>query len=108
MGRFYLEDDDHNDTRVTTNGGRTWPFVAQEGEEGSLVPYGMDECTGEALGSAPTGDKRRRMAELELRRTLTGALLNEGCRSRAQKRTNHSPDRRPISAKKQPHTAIES
>ena len=30
---------------------------------------------------------KRRMAELELRRTLTGALRDEGCRSRAQKRT---------------------
>ena len=39
MGRYCLEDDDHNDTRVTTNGGRNWTFVAQEGEEGSLVPY---------------------------------------------------------------------
>ena len=100
MGRYCLENDDHNDTRVTTNGGRTWPFVAQEGEEGSLVPYGMDECTGEALGSAPTGDKRRRMAELPWRRTLTGTLRNEGCGSRAQKRTNHGPDRRPILGKK--------
>ena len=54
MGRYCLEDDDHNDTRVTTNGGRNWTFVAQEGEEGSLVPYN-DSTRSSLSWSNPNG-----------------------------------------------------